>query len=147
MNSSRSWITAEYSGFCNNERLIVGSTEVIFMIFVLFIVYSDWLRVNHLSFPKQRKGSGFLDIFSRQKLVVRKFVKLNANVLREKIKGNKIIHAVNSRKCRFVLAAQVFAVSVTQKGFDYFVITLIDQMQAYKKIVKPRYLDYQEPRQ
>ena len=51
------------------------------------------------------------------------------------------MHAVNSSKCRFVLAAQVFAVSVTQKGLDYFVITLlrIDQLQAYR-IVKPRYL-------
>ena len=45
---------------------VVGSTEVIFKKYVLFSVYSDWLRVNHLSFSKQRKGSGFLDIFSRQ---------------------------------------------------------------------------------
>ena len=106
---------------------------MIFKIFVLFSVYSDWLTVNHLSFPKQRKGSSFLDIFSRQELVVRKFVKSNANVLCEKSKENKVLHAVNSSKCRFVLAAQLFAVSVTQKGLDYFVITLrIDQLEAYK---------------
>ena len=83
-------------------------------------MYSDWLIVNHLSFPKQRKGSGLLDIFSRQKLVVRKFVKSNANVLQEKIKNNKVTHAVNSRKRRFVLAAQVFTVSVTKKRFALF---------------------------
>ena len=42
------------------------------------------------------------------------------------------MHAVNSSKCQFLLDAQVFAVSVTQKGLDYFVITLlrIDQLQA-----------------
>ena len=90
----------------NEEPRFVGSTEVIFMIFVLFSVYSDRLGVNHLSFSKQRKGSGFLD--------------------------NKVMHA-HSRKCRFVLAAQVFPVSVTQKGLNYFVITLrIDQLQACK---------------
>ena len=41
------------------------------------------------------------------------------------------MHAVNSSKCRFVLAAQVLAVYVTQKCLDYFVITpRIDQLQA-----------------
>ena len=43
--------------------LTVGSTEVIFIIYLLFPVHSDWLRENHVSFSKQRKGSGFLDIF------------------------------------------------------------------------------------
>ena len=51
-------------------EFIVGFTEMIFKIFVLFSVYSDWLRVNHLRFLKQRKGSDFLDIFSHQKLIV-----------------------------------------------------------------------------
>ena len=112
---------------------IVGSTEVILKIIVLLSVYSDWLRVNHLSFSKQRKGSGFLDTFSRQKLVVRKFVKSNANVLEEKSRENKVLHAVNSVQCRFVLAVQVFSVSVTQNSSDYFVIALrIDQLRAYK---------------
>ena len=106
---------------------------MILKIIVLLSVYSDWLRVNHLSFPKQRKGSGFLDTFSRQKLVVRKFVKSNANVLEEKSRENKVLHAVNSSKCRFVLAAQVFSVSVTQNSLDYFVIALrTDQLRAYK---------------
>ena len=55
------------------------------------------------------------------------------NVLEEKRKENKVLPAVNLRKCQFVLAAQVFAVSVTQKSLDYFVITLrTDQLQAYK---------------
>ena len=41
------------------------------------------------------------------------------------------MHAVNSSKCQFVLAAQAFALSVTQKSLDYFVITLrIDQLRA-----------------
>ena len=80
--------------------------------------------MNHLSFPKQTKGSGFLHIFSRQKLVVRKFIESNANVLEEKSRENNVLHAVNSSKCRFVLA-----VSMTQKGLDYFDITLrIDQL-------------------
>ena len=52
---------------------------------------------------------------------------------KKKIKDNEVMHSVNSRKCRFVLAAQVFAVSVTKKDLDYFVITLrIDPLQAYK---------------
>ena len=117
------------------EHCIVGSTEVIFKIFVLFSVYSDWLRVNHLSFPKQTKGSSFLDIFSRQKLVVRRFVKSNANVFEEECKVNKVMHAMNSSKYRFLLAAQMSAVSVTKKGLDYFVITLrIDHLRAHKDI-------------
>ena len=108
---------------------------MIFKIFVPFSVYSDWLRVNHLSFPNQSRGSGFLDIFSRQYPVVRKFVKSNMNVLKDKDKENKVLHAVNSSKCRFVLAAQVFwgvfAVSVTKKCLDYYVITpRVDQLQA-----------------
>ena len=64
---------------------------------------------------------------------MRKFVKWNANVLKEQ--REKVLHVVNSSKCQFVLAVQVFAVCVcvTQKGLDYFVITLrIDQLQAYK---------------
>ena len=45
----------------------------------------------------------------------------------------KILDAVNSSKFRCVLAAKMFAVSVTQKGLDYFVLTLrTDQLQAYK---------------
>ena len=112
---------------------IVGSTEVIFEIYVLFSVYSDWLRVNHLSFPKQRKGSGFLVISSRQKLAIQKFVKLNLNVLEERSKDNKVLHAENASKSRFVLAVQVFAVYNDSKGLNYFVITLrIDRLQAWK---------------
>ena len=105
------------------ENYVVGTMKVIFKIIVLFSVYSDWLRMNHLSFPKQRKGSGFLDIFSRQKLVVQNFVQSNANVVEEKSKKNKALHSMNSSKCQFVFAAQVFAVYITQKGLDYLVIT------------------------
>ena len=52
----------------------------------------------------------------------------------EKSKEDKVMHAVNFiSKCRFVLATQVFAVSVTQKSLDYFVLTLrIHQLQVYK---------------
>ena len=58
---------------------------------------------------------------------------IECDVLEEKSKENKVLHGVNSSKCRFVIAAQVFAESVTQKGLDYFVMTLrIDQLQAYK---------------
>ena len=57
--------------------------------------------------------------FLRQKLVVRKFVKSNPNFLEEKSKENKVLHAVNLSKCRFVLAAQMF-LSVTQKLYLVF---------------------------
>ena len=54
------------------------------------------------------------------------------NVLKEKSKENKGMHAMSLRKCRFLLAVQMFAVSVTQKGLDYFVLILrIDQLQAH----------------
>ena len=90
--------------------------------------------MNHLSFPKQRKGSGFLNIFSHQKLVVQKFIKSNANVLEEKSKENKVMHAASELGKMSMCtcsAAQVFVVSVTQKSLEYFVMTLIiDQLQA-----------------
>ena len=68
----------------------------------------------------------------KKQILVRKFVKSNSNVLEDKIKENKVMHAVNSSNCRFVLEAQVFAVSVAQKVLDYFVITLrINQLEVY----------------
>ena len=64
--------------------------EVIFKISVLFSAYFDWLEVNHLSFPKQRKGSGFLYIFRARNWSFEHSSKSNANILKEKSKGNLI---------------------------------------------------------
>ena len=83
--------------------------------------------MNYLSFLKQRKGSGFLDIFFAPEVGRSKIRQIERECSRREM------HAVNLSKCWFVLEAQMFAVSVTQKGLDYFVITLrIDQLQAYK---------------
>ena len=103
--------------------------EVIFKIFVLFSVYSDWMRVIISAFQNKGNEEVNLTFFSRQKLVVRKFIKSNANVLMEKSKE------LSSGCCHLeqMSSVQVFALSVNQKGLDYFVITLrIHQLQAYK---------------
>ena len=42
--------------------LIVGSTEAPSKVFLLFFLFSDWLKSNHLISRIER---GFLDIFSR----------------------------------------------------------------------------------
>ena len=42
---------------------IVGSTEVIFKVFVLFSAYSDWLRVNHPASQNKEKEMVFLTFF------------------------------------------------------------------------------------
>ena len=43
------------------ELVIVGSMEVPSKIFLLFFLFSDWLKSNHL---RSRIERGFLDIFS-----------------------------------------------------------------------------------
>ena len=40
--------------------MILGSTEAPLKVFLLFMLFSDWLKSNHL---QSRIGSGFLDIF------------------------------------------------------------------------------------
>ena len=41
---------------------IVGSTEAPSKVFLLFFLFSDWLKSNHL---RSRVERGFMDIFSR----------------------------------------------------------------------------------
>ena len=41
---------------------IVGSTEAPSKVFLLFFLYSEWLKLNHL---RSRIKGGLLDIFSR----------------------------------------------------------------------------------
>ena len=51
-------------GQVHSVLLFVGSTKVIFKTFLLFFVYSDWLRVNHLSVPNKEKEMVFLTFFA-----------------------------------------------------------------------------------
>ena len=115
--------------------IIVGATEEIFEISLLFFVHYDWLRMNHLSFSKQRQESAFLDISNNAKIfdLCTKPFENSSNRMQmfSKRKGREESPAGNSSEFRFVLVGVCCICDST--CLDYFVIALkIDQLQAYK---------------
>ena len=55
-------VSKGYPCSCIRAIFVVGPTETLSRVFLLFFLFSDWLMLTHL---KSRIECGFLDIFSR----------------------------------------------------------------------------------